>query len=207
MARDERALELQLNVSEALEVPGSRAPIMVDISYLPLMAFKALVTYAYTQNMNSVLEQVSAFAPIPSSPLMGYNVCGPSASSSSSSAEKEGGARRGAEGEGDGNGTYLFLDELLRLAHRFEVRNLFEICARMITLVLTIDNAIPILVQLGSEFEEIKGPVLEFIRAHFQEIFGQSNDDHAAHDPLEPFQDRPESLQLMKEIFKMMIRK
>lgn len=155
------------------------APIVVDVSYLPLPAFKALIAYVYSKDVKAVLMDVSEVVP------------------TSRSLSK-------ATGNTDQD-TKLCLDELLFLAHRFGIRELFDVCVELTSLILSVDNAISILVHLGSEFEEIKRPVMKFIGDNFQEIFGQDEDN--VNDPFGVFQDRRECRFMMAEIMWMMARK
>ncbi|KAI1314592.1 hypothetical protein EDD11_001975 [Mortierella claussenii] len=189
--------------------PSPRSPVTVDISYLPFTAFKALITYVYTRDVKAILSNVSALAATsssPPSPLPG-SVHNPTGSTStSSSVPTEESANRAVVMD---PASTLCIDELLLLAHRFDVRELFEVCVELIHLTLNVRTAVPILVHLGSEFEEIKRPVMLFIRNHFQEIFGGQDDEYL--DPFAPFRSERHlyhgcSFELMTEILRMMAR-
>ncbi|KAG0239243.1 hypothetical protein BGX31_002915 [Mortierella sp. GBA43] len=180
-SRNEIVSEMKLTTKQSS--PALSIPIVVEVSYLPLSAFKALISFVYNQDVTKVLSNVTEL--IHSSPLS-------------------------AKGVGNDNNTEqdakLSLDDLLFLAHRFQVRELFDVCVEVITsLLLNVDNAIHILVHFGGAFDEIKRPVMKFIGDHFQDIFGRNDDD--MYDPFEAFQDRGECRFLMAEILRMIARK
>ncbi|KAK3828248.1 MAG: hypothetical protein J3Q66DRAFT_322215 [Benniella sp.] len=177
-ARNNIATEMKLTVNEGAVGATLTTPIVVDISYLPYPAFKALIAYVYNQDVKEVLSGVSELIPT-------YQL--------TRSTEKEPASKVDQDKK-------PCLSELTFLAHRFEVRELFNVCVELTTLILSVDNAILILVHLGSVFEEIKRPVMTFVQDHFQEIFGQD-------DPFEVFQDRRECRLLMAEILRMIARR
>ncbi|KAF9363924.1 hypothetical protein BGX34_002974 [Mortierella sp. NVP85] len=181
-ARNNIATEMKLTVNEGAVGSTLTTPIVVDISYLPYPAFKALIAYVYNQDVKEVLSGVSELIPT-------YQL--------TRSTEKEPASKVDQDKK-------PCLAELIFLAHRFEVRELFNVCVELTTLILSVDNAILILVHLGSVFEEIKRPVMKFVQDHFQEIFGQDSD---VNDPFEVFQDRRECRLLMAEILRMIARR
>jgi hypothetical protein len=181
-ARNNIATEMKLTVNEGAIGSTLTTPIVVDISYLPYPAFKALIAYVYNQDVKEVLSGVSELIPT-------YQL--------TRSTEKE------PESKVDQDKKPC-LAELVFLAHRFEIRELFNVCVELTTLILSVENAILILVHLGSVFEEIKRPVMKFVQDNFQEIFGQDSD---VNDPFEVFQDRRECRLLMAEILRMIARR
>lgn len=182
-ARNDIAAEMKLTMSEGPVGSALPTPIVVDISYLPYQAFKALIAYVYNQDVKAILSGVSNLVPT-------SRLTRPTGKEPASNVDQE---------------KRLCLDELIFLAHRFEIQELFNVCVELTNLILSVDNAILILVHLGSVFEEIKRPAMKYIQDHFQEIFGR--DDNGACDPFEVFQDRRECRILMAEILRMIARR
>ncbi|KAG0366095.1 hypothetical protein BGZ54_005827 [Gamsiella multidivaricata] len=179
--RNDLAMDMRFS-TQGTSSSASRPPVMVDISYLPFMAFKVLISYAYTRDIKAALRNISAVTPASSLPTFDIG--------------------RPEEAPVPG-GLILCIDDLLRLARRFEMSELFETCVELIILTLTVETAVPILVLLGCDFEEVKGPALDYIKHHFQEIFGR---DDATKHPFKQFCNHPASNRLMGEILKMVAR-
>ncbi|KAF9896908.1 hypothetical protein BX616_006519, partial [Lobosporangium transversale] len=165
-----------------------QAPVTVDISHLNFPAFKAMITYIYTHDIESILADVNTVAatppPPPTPPLRGLS-------------------EERTKPAGSPEAETLQIGELLLLAHQFDIQELVKDCARLIQSYLSVENAIPTLVRLGSEYEEIKKPVMSFIKKNFAKIFGREDEV----DPFLQFRHDDEyhecSVNLMAEILRM----
>lgn len=129
-----------------------RAPVMVDISCFSFPAFKILTEYMYTRDINGIISKISAVRPMSCLP-----------SSNTLYAEQTATAID--------CGLALHLDELLHVAHVFEIHELFDICVERLIAALTVDNVLHILLHLGEQFEEIKQSATIYISQHRDQIF------------------------------------
>ncbi|KAF9201501.1 hypothetical protein BGZ49_008255 [Haplosporangium sp. Z 27] len=152
-ARDTLAVDMDFLAFNSHHYP-SPAPITVDISYMPLSAFRAILTFIYTRSIDVIFSNVSAIAVTSSSMTPEYNL------SPSVVAE-------------DPNGlTILYLDQVLYLAQRFEIDALVEVFERLTLASMTTKNAIQILVH-DAEFKAIRDEAIIFIVSHYDQCIGR----------------------------------
>ncbi|KAF9437462.1 hypothetical protein BGZ76_000612 [Entomortierella beljakovae] len=177
-ARD--ALESQIGIKKnnARQHSG-QTPITVDISFLSLPAFRALITYIYTKKIDTILENIPGMAVTISTKIMEY-IWTPVTDCT---------ANRGE--------TVLSMDLVLILAHKFGVRGLFEAFSRLILYSLSSETAIAVLVHTA-EIEDIKANTMDYIKRNYENIFGQGR---ALSDrDFEEFEDKELCVALKEEI-------
>ncbi|KAF9358330.1 hypothetical protein BGX26_001987 [Mortierella sp. AD094] len=179
-ARDVLAADMNFTSYKNSHFP-SQAPVTVDISHLSLPAFRAVMTYIYTRNIETVFSNVSAVAVTSSSVYAEYDW-----------------SQDGGTEVHDGL-TVLCMDKVLYLAQRFDVKDLVEAFTRLTIFSLTIDNVIKVLVH-NAEFELIKRGAMDFIKSHFCEIFGGD----VSKEVFKEFRDKLLYHRLKSEIMEMM---
>ncbi|KAF9174450.1 hypothetical protein BGX21_005095 [Mortierella sp. AD011] len=165
-ARDVLAADMNFTSHNDPHFP-SQAPVTVDISYLSLSAFRAVIVYIYTRSIETIFSNTSAISVTSSSVNAEYN------------------SSQNGRTEVRDDLTVLYMDQVLYLAQRFDVTDLVEAFTRLMLFSTKIDGVIEILVQNAdnAEFESI---AMDLIKGHFHEIFG----GYASYELFEKFRDR-----------------
>ncbi|KAF9437464.1 hypothetical protein BGZ76_000614 [Entomortierella beljakovae] len=130
-----------------------QAPIIVDISFVSLPAFRALMIYIYTKSIDSILDNIPGMAVTISTIVMEYMWT------------------PGVICIADGGRTVLSMDLVLILAYSFGVVKLYEAFSRLLLYSLASKNAIAILVHTA-EIEDFKTQAMHHIKKNFDCIFG-----------------------------------
>ncbi|KAG0293068.1 hypothetical protein BGZ98_002355, partial [Dissophora globulifera] len=153
-----------------------RRPVMVDISNFPFSAFRALMYFVCSSDIESIMWNTSAWGlirplPMPTTPTATI------ASTLTSST--------------------LYFGELLILAHIFGVHELFQMCVDLTKNKITVENVIQILVHFGAQSEVLKQSAMTFIKDNYNEIF-------AGDEPFKQLMRYEGGSQLMVDIMRMM---
>ncbi|KAG0006208.1 hypothetical protein BGZ79_006902 [Entomortierella chlamydospora] len=179
-ARDVLAADMSFTSHNDSHFP-SQAPVTVDISYLSLPAFRAVMIYIYTRSVEAIFSNSSAVT----------------VTSSSVNAEYD--SSQNGRTEVHDDLTVLCMDQVLYLAQRFDVTDLVEAFTRLTLFSTKIDDVIEILVRNAdnAEFESI---AMDLIKSHFHEIFG----GYVSNEVFEKFRDRLLCHGLKSKIMEMM---
>ncbi|KAF9574943.1 hypothetical protein EC968_004944 [Mortierella alpina] len=133
---------------------GRQTPLVVDISHFSYDAFRALIVYIYTGDLDLALSYVSTSHQSPQQLPPRW-------------------VHLRQEGAGD---RYLDLDELrelLMICGKFDVNGLRYGCIGVALSSLRVENAVFMLTRFGRDVEEIKGAVLAFIKDNSKAIIGK----------------------------------